>query len=179
MPKKSYMFKNLLASVYEYQEQGFTYVEISTLLKENHDLELTPNTLRNYLNRYGSKSEKNAAIDKDEPKQETKFSSTPVIEPSKSESDKQGINADKLEKLNAGFNEKQQQKAVVGSYFSEAPAFDATKYIKTDYDSDSNSEIDTPRFEAQIGSDEYKKDVAARTAKYFQKPIGISKLKQD
>jgi len=178
MAKKSKIFIQLLPVINGYKQQGFTYPEIVVLLKDNHDLDLSVNTLTNYVWRYEKeKMTENAVVVKEQPKQEANFLSKPAIEPSKSANDIQDINADKLETLNAGFNKKQQQKAVVESYFGETPAFDPTKYMEKE--PDSTFEMDKPTFEAQFGSEEYKKEINERNAKYFQRPIGLSKLKRN
>ena len=51
--KKSVVFKNLLPTIRQYQQSGFTHEKIVFLLRENHGLDLVSvETFKSYLYRY-------------------------------------------------------------------------------------------------------------------------------
>ncbi|MGL5158379.1 MAG: aminotransferase, partial [Acinetobacter junii] len=51
--KKSVVFKNLLPTIRQYQQSGFTHEKIVELLRDQHDLDLvTVETFKSYLYRY-------------------------------------------------------------------------------------------------------------------------------
>lgn len=64
--KKSVIFKNLLPTIKQYQQSGFTYEKIVELLKDQHDLDLvTVETFKSYLYRYAKVNpvmSKNSAV---------------------------------------------------------------------------------------------------------------------
>ena len=51
--KKSVVFQNLLPTIRQYQQSGFTHEKIVELLRDQHDLDLvTVETFKSYLYRY-------------------------------------------------------------------------------------------------------------------------------